>query len=625
MEKGKTIMVTDILATYSEWEQSFLREIEAQPHSVAKGDVFVQKILQIRYDLSETDAIDATECAGAGDRGIDALYIYPSEVDGVPHAIVVQGKYGSAGTDMNVYTEAQKFLQSLKLARTGNSINPSFDKIVGVITNQGIIHYVIATVEPLNKGQNEDLENVKKIASTDFGDKLIFEVIDLKKIYNTYDAYAPLKTNSGVKVDLHCRIINVQDGAFIGVASLVNVYKMLKSYASQSDDEVDRIYDRNIRKYLKRRTGSVNDGIYKTLEAEPQRFIAYNNGITIICRAAQKTEKALQLDTPYVVNGCQTTRTLYTFMETKFPGIDMLKDTSERLQVYKTSFIIFKVLVVKDIEDDPYAKLITRYSNKQNAIRGKDFIALEDMYISLKSQFSARGYFLETQAGEYDVLPKHRKKLFPKDTHVINSFEATLFYAAGILGKPHDAFGRSGDFMPGGDNFNLITNLSVDDLFIPWLIGEQAKVMLGYTTSTQRKTTPETIHRVQTRYHYLYLFFRFAREVVSIMKKKSDVTKEEIYLMLNTIKTDYDKYPREQHPFLQLLSLADEAIYTYMRLAAQLGWYTDRNSFLHREESINEGRIIQSTGALEMKLPQLASQVQIIIQSLSQPSEQKLS
>jgi hypothetical protein len=283
--------------------------------------------------------------------------------------------------------------------------------------------------------------------------------------------------------------------------------------------------------------------------------------------------------------------------------------------------VIFKLLVVEEIEDDPYAKFITRYSNKQNAIRGRDFIALEDMYKSLKSQFSARGFFLETQAGEYDVLPKHRKKLFPKDTNVITSFEATLFYAASILGKPHDAFGRSGDFMPGGEKFDLITNLSVDDLFVPWMIARQAKEMLGYTTSTQRKTTPDTMHRVQTRYHFLYLFFRFSREVLSALTSKSDVPKEEIYFMLNAIKADYDKHPRDQHPFLQLLTLTDEAISTYMRLATHLGWYTDRNSFLHREESINESRIIQGTGAVEMKIPQLAQQVQTILSSRSVYSE----
>jgi hypothetical protein len=335
VEKGTKNMVVDTIITYSEWKQSFLAEIETQPHSVAKGDLFVQKILQIRYDLSEDEAIDATEYAGAGDRGVDALYIYPSEDDGIPHAIVVQGKYGTAGADMNVYQEVHKFLHSLKLASIGNTINPSIDKIVGVLNNQGLIQYVIATTEPLTQAQKEDLENVKKIATTDFGDKLIFEIIDLKKIYNTYADYVPLKTDNRIKVDLHCRIINVQDGAYIGVATLVNLYKMLKSYANQSDDEVDSIYDRNIRKYLRRRTGSVNDGIYKTLETEPQRFIAYNNGITIICRAVQKSERALQLDTPYIVNGCQTTRTLYNFMETNFPSVDLLRDTSDRLQAYK--------------------------------------------------------------------------------------------------------------------------------------------------------------------------------------------------------------------------------------------------------------------------------------------------
>src|SRR5437763_292517 len=116
-------MVIDTLTTYLEWQQSFLAEIEVQPHTVPKGDVFVQ--------------------------------------------------------------------------------------------------------------------NVKKIASTDFGDKLIFEVVDLKKIYKTYATYETSETDNGIKVDLHCRIVNVQDGAYIGVANLVNMYKMLQSYASQSDDEVD--------------------------------------------------------------------------------------------------------------------------------------------------------------------------------------------------------------------------------------------------------------------------------------------------------------------------------------------------------------------------------------------------
>ena len=147
------------------------------------------------------------------------------------------------------------------------------------------------------------------------------------------------------------------------------------------------------------------------------------------------------------------------------------------------------------------------------------------------------------------------------------------------------------------------------------MIAGEAKERLGYTTSTQRKSTPDTMHRVQTRYHFLYLYFRFSREVLTTISIRSEVKNEEIYFMLHAIKADFEKNPREQHPFLQLLTLTDEAIYTYMRLAAQQEWYTDRNSFLHREDSINEGRIIQGTVGAEMKIRQLAPQVQAIINS----------
>jgi len=605
-------MIVDTLATYSEWKQSFLAGIEAQPHSVAKGDAFVQKILQFCYDLSEIDAIDATECAGSGDRGIDAVFISQVENSDAPHAIVVQGKYSTAGKSLDVYSEAQKFLLALKSSHAGTSINPSVDKIAGVLTNAGTAHYIIATFDPLTKQQKEDLENIRKIASSDFGDKIIFESTDLKKIYNMYVAYGSIETTADIKVNLRCQFMSVQDDVYIGITSLANMFDMMSDYAKSNEDVVDSIYDHNIRKYLKRRSGSVNDGIYQTLDKEPSRFIAYNNGITIICNAAYKTAQGLQLDKPYIVNGCQTTRTLYNFMETKFAGIDMLSDTNDKLLMYQKAFMTLKVLVVEDTEDNPYAKLITRYSNKQNAIRGKDFLALEEMYKGFKTQLSTRGYFLETQAGEYDVLPKHKRVLFPKDTNVISTFEATLFYAAGMLGKPHDAFGRSGDFMPGGEKFEeMVKTLTVDDLFIPWIIAGQAKEKLGYTTYNPRNAKPNAMHRIQTRHHFLYFFFRLVKELLVAMNV--DTTKENLYHFLEAIKANYDQYPQENHPFFQLLSLTDGVVYTFMTLAAREKWYTDRNSFLHREESIDEVRIIQGTAATNLKISSLVQDVQQIM------------
>src|SRR6266496_2489616 len=131
-------MVVDTFATYEEWKQNFLAEIDALPDNVAKGDAFVSQVLQAYYNLSEDDAIDATDCAGAGDHGIDALYVLPEEKDinpqeAVPRVLVVQGKYGTAGTGLQIYPEAKKFLNALRDARSGNTITYAVDKVAGVL------------------------------------------------------------------------------------------------------------------------------------------------------------------------------------------------------------------------------------------------------------------------------------------------------------------------------------------------------------------------------------------------------------------------------------------------------------------------------------------------------------
>jgi hypothetical protein len=309
------------LISYEEWKPIFLTDVEAQPNTTAKGDRFVSKVLQIYYNLSESDAIDATDCAGSNDHGLDALHVFPQDEDYDLSALVVQGKYGTAGKGLQVYTEAEKFFSALKRATEGNPITVAIDKTAGVLKRGGVIQYVIITVEPLNSVQQRGLENIKKIAYADFGDKLVVEAINLR------DVHAALGTkNPDVVLDLLCQVVQVKD-AFVGLAKLTDMYEMMRNYAKQTGGTVDRIYDHNLRKYIKRRRGSVNDGIHDTLEEHPGRFLAYNNGITMICHAACQFESGLQLKNPYIVNGCQTTRTLYDFMERKFSGNHLLTDS----------------------------------------------------------------------------------------------------------------------------------------------------------------------------------------------------------------------------------------------------------------------------------------------------------
>lgn len=601
----------ETLVSYEEWKSNLITEIESEHNTVAKGDLFVQKILQIYYGLSEEDAIDATECAGAGDKGVDAIYIYPSTEEDLPRALVLQGKYGSAGLNLQIMQEIQKFLFALKSAHNDLSSTDTVKKVANIQKNGGTVRYLLATLEPLTPTQRTDIESLKKIVYTDFGNSLIIEAINLENVYSSLEF---TKTSSLLEVDLPCQIIPVNEDTFIGVTSLADMYGMLLSYEKQANGTVDTIYDLNIRKYLKRRVGSINEGIYITLEKEPAHFIAYNNGITITCHSAQRTSTGLRINMPYIVNGCQTTRTLYDVMNTKFSGIDPQHDTNNRMALYREARMAIKVLVVKDTDDNNYANDITRFSNKQNVIKGKDFIALERIYKRLKNEMKSMGYFLETQAGEYEALPKSKQKKYPKPTHLINSFEATLCYAAGLLGKPHLAFGHSSYFAPGGEEFEkTIDSLTCDDLLIPWMLAGHARI-LGYTNRTRKPGQQTEEHRIQTRYFFLFLFFRLLKDVTIKLTKKQEISNGEMYSLLKIIKEDYDRESLPQHPFAHLLTLSDETVATYMALAEQERWYSDRSAFFKSKESIKEEHIIQAIIPAKLKLSPIAYQIQQILE-----------
>ena len=100
-------------SSFADWKAELLHDIEAEPDTVSKGDSFVQCVLRYRYQLSDDDAIDATDTAGAGDHGIDGLIIEEAEEGNPAHGIVVQGKYGTAGLQVSPLLEFIKFSKSL--------------------------------------------------------------------------------------------------------------------------------------------------------------------------------------------------------------------------------------------------------------------------------------------------------------------------------------------------------------------------------------------------------------------------------------------------------------------------------------------------------------------------------
>jgi hypothetical protein len=351
----------------------------------------------------------------------------------------------------------------------------------------------------------------------------------------------------------------------------------------------------------------VNAGIARTLQQAPERFVAFNNGITIVCRGFTRTEQGLAIDAPQIVNGCQTTRTLFDFMENEFAGLADQLERHSRAARYQEALLPFKLIAVQDLDSD-LVKDITRYSNKQNAVRGRDFLTLEDDFQRLKRDLAGRGYCLEVQTGEYNVLPKAERERFPY-SRLINAFDGLRFYGAAVLGKPHTAFGRSSDFTPGGREFDTVMDgLTADDLFIPWLVAGDAADR-GYSVGAKWHVTGDD-HRNQTRYFFAYVFFRVVSHVLRDTPEVDLATRHDLYAKLQLLRDHANSSGAADAPYQRLFELADSTVATYMALARAQNWYTDRNAFLKSTDLLNEEHLLAASGPVLLAKDSLRQQAE---------------
>lgn len=130
-----------------------------------------------------------------------------------------------------------------------------------------------------------------------------------------------------------------------------------------------RLLEGNVRSFLSIR-GKVNKGIRMTLLNEPERFLAYNNGITATAVRAevaqQNGSKFLRSVTDLqIVNGGQTTASLYNF----------LRHEKDAIQSLSAVYVQIKLIVVEPSDADEIVPLISRFANSQNAVNETDFFS----------------------------------------------------------------------------------------------------------------------------------------------------------------------------------------------------------------------------------------------------------
>jgi AIPR protein len=136
-----------------------------------------------------------------------------------------------------------------------------------------------------------------------------------------------------------------------------------------------KLLQRNVRSFLQLR-GKVNKGIMDTVRSAPDRFLAYNNGISATATAVVLDERPdgtylVKLDDLQIVNGGQTTATLHHAA---------VRESADLGHVQVPA----KITVVPPEQLDQLVPKISRYANSQNAIAEADFESNNPFHVELE-------------------------------------------------------------------------------------------------------------------------------------------------------------------------------------------------------------------------------------------------
>ena len=513
--------------SYEQFRQEWLTEIEeANLSPLDKGRRFASKLVTQWLGVTSDDD-DFVVCDGSGDGGIDIAYLKRADTDvGTLDDdydegdtwYLVQSKYGSAfaGVD-TILEEGNKVITTLlgqnhHLSKDSQQLLKKLDLFRHQASLSDRIVLVFVTTNPISQQDRQALDRIKLIGREQIIHNFDVEEVSLTTIWEALpDIEIP-----PLSVPVKGQFVEQYSGLLVGTVSLVDLFEFLKSYQGKAGN-LDQLYEKNLRQFLGSRR-KINKGIANTLNESPEKFGLYNNGITIVVSSYSKSSSdgVVIMNDPYVVNGCQTTRTIWQILDSKFNAGGTGHDTATEAWKERAN----RGGVVTKIVSSDEAEIIniTRYTNSQNSVREQDFIALQSGFQNWASVMAADEYriFLEIQRGGIESR-KSWEKQHPElqtFTDYVNAFDLIKVYGAGWVGKPGLAFGKNAPFLPNGSVYEHIVSrqdgevaFGAEDLYAAYKIKCAAdKIVFGRTSAHPS--------RRQSRFLFYYIVMRMLSNVV---------------------------------------------------------------------------------------------------------------
>lgn len=257
-----------------------------------------------------------------------------------------------------------------------------------------------------------------KIAKDDLMNQNIFEDV----IYTAVDAdllqkyYRSTIDVVETEIDFDNKILipDIQGirQAFLGYLDFQSYLKLITGENGEIRRNV--FYD-NVRDF-QGNDNPVNFEIAETMRSDPNKFILFNNGVTVICKKLENIRNKFTVVDYQIVNGCQTSHVL-------FNNKDYI---SEGLQI---------PVKLIETEDDETVNRIIKATNRQTVVSDEQLIALNEFHRKLEAFYNsysgANRLYYERRSKQYNYVTDIEKVRIVSISTQIKAV-ASMFYD-----KPH--------------------------------------------------------------------------------------------------------------------------------------------------------------------------------------------
>jgi hypothetical protein len=350
----------------------------------------LSRILALHAVNLTMGGVDSTDLVveitdGGEDRGIDAVGVD----SGAKLVTFVQSKWRQNGSGSMSLGDVLKFLQGVRsllgMKSEDEPVHASLDtklavrellktpgtriQLVTVTTaSEPLANEVKAPIVELLEQLN-DLEDIEPMAS--------HVHLSQAALFNSISARVQPTVNIELQMLDWGRASEPQK-IYYGRVSASEIARWFQAHGTD-------LFTENIRVVIPR--SDINDGILTTIKTEPDRFVYYNNGITVLAESIEMNPGgALNRDVGYfklnaasIVNGAQTVSTLGSALGT---------DAEPNLG---NAYVLVRCIEVPAGEET-LSQRITRFANTQNEVSSQDFAFLDPQQHRLVHELQVLGY-----------------------------------------------------------------------------------------------------------------------------------------------------------------------------------------------------------------------------------------